>query len=67
MSNQGKLLTAEKVAERLNCTIPTVRKYIRQGKFSKFYFVGKGFLISQESFDEFLDNHNPRNPKARIT
>jgi len=64
--NQDSLLTTAQVARILKCCIPTVRTYIREGKFSQVYFIGKGFLVSQNAVDEFLNNHNPDNPKARI-
>lgn len=64
--NRDKLLTTAQVARILNCSIGTVLLYIREGRFSQFYFIGKGFLVSEKAVDEFLNDHNPDNPKARI-
>lgn len=64
--NRKSLLTTAQVARILKRSIPTVRMYIREGKFSQVYFVGKGFLVSEKAVDEFLNNHNPSNHKATI-
>ena len=55
---QEKLLTTAEVAESLRCSIGTIRQYIREGKFSQVYFIGKSFLISQNALDEFLERNN---------
>ena len=64
--NQDNLFTTAEVAKRLKCSIPTVRMYIKKGKFKRVAFVGKQFLIYQSSVEEFLENHDPMNPKMRI-
>jgi len=53
-----KLLTTAEVAEILRCSIGTVRGYIREGRFSRVYFIGKAFLVSENAVDEFIENSN---------
>jgi len=62
---QEKLLTTAEVAETLRCSIGTVRIYIREGRFSQVYFIGKAFLVSENALDEFIENNNIRG-KGRI-
>jgi len=63
---QEKLLTTKEVAEILRCGVPTVRSYIKKGKFKRLVFVSKQFLIYQSSVEEFLENHDPMNFKVRV-
>jgi len=55
---QEKLLKTAEVAEILRCSIGTVLIYIREGRFSQVYFIGKGFLVSQNAVDEFIEKNN---------
>ena len=64
--NQDNLLTTAEVAKRLKCGIPTIRRYIKKGKFKRVVFVGKQFLVYESSIEEFLRTHDPMNPKMRI-
>lgn len=64
--NQDNLFTTAEVAKRLKCGIPTVRMYIKKGKFKRVAFVGKQFLVYESSIEEFLRNSDPMNPKMRI-
>jgi excisionase family DNA binding protein len=66
MAMQEKLLTTKEVAEILRCGIPSVRLYIKKGKFKRLVFIGKQFLIYESSVEEFLKNHDPMDPKIRI-
>jgi len=65
MNTDEMLLTTAEVSKVLRCTVPTVLRYIREGKFSRVYFIGKGFLIPKNAVDEFLENTNVRG-KGRI-
>jgi len=56
--DKDKLLTTAEVAEILRCSIGTVRIYIREGRFSRVYFIGKAFLVSEDAVDEFIENNN---------
>jgi len=64
--NQDNLFTTAEVAKRLKCGVPTVRRYIKKGKFKRVAFVGKQFLVYESSIEEFLKRHDPRNSKMRI-
>lgn len=64
--SQDNLFTTAEVAKRLKCGIPTVRKYIRKGKFKRVVFVGKQFLVYESSIEEFLRRHDPMDLKMRI-
>lgn len=55
---KDKLLTTAEVAEILRCGVPSVRKYIRKGKFKKCIWVGKQFLIPESDVEEFIENNN---------
>jgi len=55
--NQDNLFTMTEIAKILRCTIPTVRRYIKKGKFKRVVFVDKQFLIYESSLEEFLRNH----------
>ncbi len=63
---KDKLLTTAEVAEVLRCGVPTIRMYIRKGKFKRVVFIGKQFLIYESSVEDFLKNHDPINFKVRI-
>ena len=63
---QDKLLTTKEVAEILRCGVPSVRRYIKKGKFKRLVFIGKQFLVYESSVEEFLENHDPMNFKTRI-
>ena len=64
--NHDDLFTTAEVAKRLKCGIPTVRRYIKKGKFKRVVFVGKQFLVYESSVEEFLRKSDPMNPKMRI-
>ena len=52
--NQENLFTTAEIAKRLRCGIPTVRRYIKKGKFKRVAFVGKQFLVYESSIEEFI-------------
>jgi len=55
--NQDNLFTMAEVAKIIRCTVPTVRRYIKKGKFKRVVFVDKQFLVYESSIEEFLRNH----------
>jgi len=55
--NQDNLFTMAEVAKMLRCGVPTIRRYIKKGKFKRVVFVDKQFLIYESSLEEFLRNH----------
>jgi len=55
--NKDNLFTMTEVAKILRCSRPTVRRYIKRGKFKRVLFVDKQFLIYESSIEEFLRNH----------
>jgi len=63
---KDKLLTTTEVANILRCGVPSVRKYIKRGKFKRLAFIGKQFLIYESSLEEFLKNSDPMNTKIKI-
>jgi excisionase family DNA binding protein len=51
--------TVKQVAKILHKDVVTIRRYIHEGKFPETKFLGKDYLISQESLTEFLHQHCP--------
>lgn len=48
------MLTVGDVAERLNVSVKTVRRWIESGKLEGYKF-GKDYRIQQESFNRFIE------------
>lgn len=51
--------TTRQVAKILHKDIATIRHYIHDGKFPGTKFLGKDYLISEDSLVEFLNKHCP--------
>lgn len=51
--------TVKQIAKILHKDVVTIRRYIHDGKFPETKFLGKDYLISQESLTEFLNKHSP--------
>ena len=51
--------TTRQVAKILHKDVATIRRYIHEDKFPGTKFLGKDYLISRESFVEFLNKHSP--------
>ena len=49
-----EMYSVEEIADKLKRTPETVRDYIRSGAI-KGYIVGKGYLIKESDFKEFLE------------
>jgi len=50
-----KVYTLQEVGELLDITYPTVRKYANEGKL-RSQRVGRGYLVTDESIRNFLNN-----------
>jgi excisionase family DNA binding protein len=53
------LYTTKEVAEKLEVTPLTLRKYINQGRI-KGQKVGQRFFISQDNLNEFFNNYSKK-------
>jgi len=49
-----EMYSVEEIADKLKRTPETIRDYIRSGAI-KGYIVGKGYLIKESDFKEFLE------------
>lgn len=56
-----KLLTTNEVAERLNCTPLSVRRWAKQGRIPAFKF-GRDYQFKPEDIDVFIDSCRVGNP-----
>lgn len=54
-----KFYTVKKVAKFLHKDVATIRRYIHEGKFPGTVFLGKDYLIPENSLVDFLHKHCP--------
>lgn len=54
-----KLLTLKQVAERLSLSLPTMRKYIDQGKLPVVQF-SRAVRVQEKDLEEFIKIHRKR-------
>lgn len=55
----SKLLTLKQVAERLSLSLPTIRKYIDQGKLPVVQF-SRAVRVEEKDLEEFIEIHRKR-------
>lgn len=56
---EDKFYTTKEIAIILRCCIPTIRRYIKEGKIKGWIYSGKQYLIPKESIEKYLRDHNP--------
>ena len=59
-----QLLTVEQVAEALNITENTVRRYAKNGDFVRTVRIGNRWRIPESSVSEFLERWTMAQPAA---
>jgi excisionase family DNA binding protein len=57
-SQEESLLTTVEVANLLNCSERTVRRYIEKGYLHSFQLMGKCYRVPRRSIDLFLKREN---------
>jgi len=58
MTTDPTYYTTKQIALIIHSGIPTIRRYIKEGKFNDCILSGKQYLIPAESLMEYLNKHN---------